>query len=78
MQTANFNMTSNYSFTRGIIYFIQCKQQREDLQMNMKKDVMVKILEKVARTTVNAAADSRCMWYAHQPKMPADFKKINK
>ncbi|MBR5648157.1 cyclic lactone autoinducer peptide [Pseudobutyrivibrio sp.] len=46
--------------------------------MNMKKDVMVKILEKVARTTVNAAADSRCMWYAHQPKMPVDFKKLNK
>ena len=46
--------------------------------MNMKKNISAKMLEKVARTTAKATADSRCVCILHQPKMPADFKKFNK
>ena len=46
--------------------------------MNDKKDITVKILEKVARTSVKAAADSRCVCLFHQPMMPTDLKKFSK
>ncbi len=46
--------------------------------MNMKKNISAKMLEKVARTTAKATADSRCVCILHQPKMPANLKKLNK
>ena len=46
--------------------------------MKMKKDVAAIVLEKVARTTAKATADTRCMCLHHQPKMPTDLKKFNK
>lgn len=46
--------------------------------MNMKKDFSAKMLEKVARTTAKATADSRCVCIFHQPKVPANLKKLNK
>ena len=46
--------------------------------MNMKNDVVANVLEKVARTTAKATADTRCMFFHHQPKMPADTKKLSK
>ncbi len=46
--------------------------------MNMKKDVVANVLEKVAITAAKATADTRCMCLHHQPKMPADLKKLNK
>lgn len=36
------------------------------------------ILEKVARNSVKAAADSRCMYCLHQPKQPTGMKKFSK
>ena len=46
--------------------------------MDMKKNISAKMLEKIARTTAKATADSRCVCILHQPKMPADLKKFNK
>ena len=63
---------------KGYNPLIQCEHQREDLHMNMKKDVVANVLEKVARATAKATADTRCVYFHHQPKMPADIKKLNK
>ncbi|WP_242966498.1 cyclic lactone autoinducer peptide [Pseudobutyrivibrio ruminis] len=46
--------------------------------MNMKKDVVANVLEKVARATAKATADTRCVYFHHQPKMPTDLKKLSK
>jgi len=44
-----------------------------------KSDNMVaKIMEKVARKSVEIAADSRCMYIYHQPKMPVELKNFKK
>lgn len=45
---------------------------------NGKKNITATILEKVARNSVKAAADSRCMYCLHQPKQPIGIKKIFK
>jgi cyclic lactone autoinducer peptide len=45
---------------------------------NGKKNITATILEKVARNSVKAAADSRCMYCLHQPKQPAGIKKISR
>lgn len=45
---------------------------------NGKKNITATILEKVARNSVKAAADSRCMYCLHQPKQPTGIKKIFK
>lgn len=34
------------------------------------------VLEKLARTSVKLAADSRCMYIFHQPKQPTDIRRI--
>ena len=41
-----------------------------------KKNITATILEKVARNSVKAAADSRCMYCLHQPKQPTGIKKF--
>lgn len=46
--------------------------------VNKEKNITAKILEKVARSSVKAAADSRCMYCLHQPKQPAGIKKLFK
>lgn len=46
--------------------------------MERKNVHVAKMLEKVARTTAKVTADSRCVCFYHQPKMPADLKKICK
>ena len=46
--------------------------------MDMKKNISAKMLEKIARTTAKATADSRCVCICHQPKVPANLKKFNK
>ena len=43
---------------------------------NKKKNITATILEKVARNSVKAAADSRCMYCLHQPKQPTEIKKL--
>lgn len=43
---------------------------------NRKKNITATILEKVARNSVKAAADSRCMYCLHQPKQPTGMKKL--
>lgn len=45
---------------------------------NKKKNFAAKVLEKVARNSVKAAADSRCMYCLHQPKQPAGIKNLSK
>jgi cyclic lactone autoinducer peptide len=37
-----------------------------------------KLMEKLARKSLEVAAESRCMYIYHQPKMPADLKKFKK
>ena len=45
----------------------------------MKKNVIIaKIMEKVARTSIRVAADSRCMYCLHQPKQPSGIKDFSK
>ena len=46
--------------------------------MEKKNVFAAKMLEKIARTTAKRTADSRCVYLYHQPKMPADLKKICK
>lgn len=43
-----------------------------------EKNVTAAFMEKVARKSVEVAADSRCMYLYHQPKMPEGIKKIKK
>lgn len=43
---------------------------------NRKNNITATILEKVARNSVKAAADSRCMYCLHQPKQPTGIKKF--
>lgn len=45
---------------------------------NKKKNITAIILEKVARNSVKAAADSRCMYCFHQPKQPTGIKNLFK
>ena len=45
---------------------------------NGKKNITATILEKVARNSVKAAADSRCMYCLHQPKQPTGIKKFSR
>ena len=40
------------------------------------KEIVAKLIEGVARTTVKVAADSRCMFIYHQPKQPEGLKKF--
>lgn len=44
---------------------------------NGKKSITATILEKVARNSVKAVADSRCMYCLHQPKQPIGIKKFS-
>ena len=39
---------------------------------------LASILEKVSRNSAKAVAGSRCTCFLHQPKQPADIKKICK
>lgn len=41
-------------------------------------NMVAKIMEKVARKSVEMAADSRCMYIYHQPKIPVEFKNFKK
>ena len=41
-------------------------------------NVLATVLEKVARNSVKAAADSRCMYVLHQPKQPKGIKEFRK
>ncbi|MCR5835324.1 MAG: cyclic lactone autoinducer peptide [Lachnospiraceae bacterium] len=43
-----------------------------------KNNGVAVILEKVARNSVKAANDSRCMYCFHQPKQPKNIEKIFK
>ncbi len=45
---------------------------------NNKKNFTAAILEKVARSSVKVAADSRCMYCLHQPKQPTGIKKFSR
>lgn len=45
---------------------------------NKKKNFTAAILEKVARSSVKAAVDSRCMYCLHQPKQPTGIKKFSR
>ncbi|MFR4350754.1 MAG: cyclic lactone autoinducer peptide [Roseburia sp.] len=42
------------------------------------KVLAAKLLEKVARKSVQAAVDSRCMYVLHQPKQPENIRKFEK
>lgn len=42
------------------------------------KNMPAKVLEVIARKSVEAAADSRCMYLFHQPKQPEGVKKFKK
>lgn len=44
--------------------------------MKRENNVAAKILEKVARKSVNMVADSRCVYILHQPKQPAGMKEF--
>lgn len=43
---------------------------------NENKNITAIILEKVARSSVKVAANSRCMYCLHQPKQPVGIKKL--
>lgn len=43
-----------------------------------KRNMTAKLLETVARKSVEIAADSRCVYIFHQPKQPAGVKKFRK
>lgn len=48
------------------------------LKENEHKNIIAKLMEKVAHKSAEAAADSACMYIYHQPKMPANIKKFKK
>jgi cyclic lactone autoinducer peptide len=37
--------------------------------------VLAKIMEKVARKSVEVVTDNRCMYIFHQPKMPENLRR---
>lgn len=45
---------------------------------NLSKNVTAKLMEKVARKSAQAAADSRCVYIFHQPKQPDGIKNLKK
>lgn len=46
--------------------------------MREKTMIAAKFMEKVARKSAEMAADSRCMYIYHQPKMPSGLKDLKK
>ncbi|RKD30812.1 cyclic lactone autoinducer peptide [Lacrimispora algidixylanolytica] len=46
--------------------------------MKSKTNNAAKFMEKLARKSLEVAAESRCMYIYHQPKMPTDLKKFKK
>lgn len=44
--------------------------------MKSKKINFAKLMETVARKSVEMSSESRCMYIYHQPKMPPELKKI--
>lgn len=46
--------------------------------MRKEKMLAAKVMEKVARKSAEMAADSRCMYIYHQPKMPSGLKNLKK
>ncbi|WP_077613069.1 cyclic lactone autoinducer peptide [Clostridium sp. Marseille-P2415] len=46
--------------------------------MKEEKNLVAAIMEKVARKSVEMAADSRCMYVLHQPKQPEGVKNLKK
>ncbi|MGB8456038.1 MAG: cyclic lactone autoinducer peptide [Anaerocolumna sp.] len=43
-----------------------------------RKQLIASLMEKVARKTVEVAADTRCMYIFHQPKQPDSMKRFKK
>lgn len=48
----------------------------KNIQIDNK--IAAKLLEIVARKSVEVIADSRCMYIFHQPKQPDCIRKLNK
>jgi cyclic lactone autoinducer peptide len=48
----------------------------EVISMKSKKINFAKLMETVARKSVEMSSESRCMYIYHQPKMPPELKKI--
>ncbi|GLB24990.1 hypothetical protein LXJ15735_12310 [Lacrimispora xylanolytica] len=46
--------------------------------MKSKTNNTAKFMEKLARKSLELAAESRCMYIYHQPKMPAELKQFKK
>lgn len=46
--------------------------------MKVEKNLAAALMEKVARKSVEMAADSRCMYVLHQPKQPEGIKNLKK
>lgn len=42
------------------------------------KNISAKLMKALAKKSVQAAADSRCMYIFHQPKQPAGLQRIKK
>lgn len=42
------------------------------------RNVTARLMETVARKSVKAAGDSRCMYLFHQPKQPDGIRKFKK
>lgn len=40
--------------------------------------MLAKVMEKVARKSLEVAADNRCMYIVHQPVMPEKVKQFRK
>ncbi len=43
-----------------------------------EKNVAATLMEKIARKSVEVAADSRCVYVLHQPKQPMGIKEFKK
>lgn len=42
------------------------------------KNTIARVMETVARKSVKAAGDSRCVYFFHQPKQPDGIRKFKK
>lgn len=43
-----------------------------------RNNLLAEVMEKVARKSVEVAADSRCMYIVHQPPIPEKVKQFRK
>lgn len=75
-----------YRYYYDVIYFLyqdtimdpSYRKMMEVVTMKSNTNNTAKLMEKLARKSLELAAESRCMYIYHQPKMPAELKQFKK